>query len=94
MLKSARLRERRHRALTQDLRVPLDPIEEHPLELLERACQTPQRARRVHPHERLGMKEQRLDHLQRAIDERLIAPAAIARPAALAIKLPETSIVR
>ena len=34
-----------------------DPVEQRALELLERAGQTPERARRVHPDERLGMEQ-------------------------------------
>ena len=62
-------RERGHRALPQDRRLAEHPVEQRALELLERAGQTAERARGVDPHQRLGMEQQRLQHLQRPPDE-------------------------
>ncbi len=42
-----------------------DPVEQRAFHLLEHACQSTERARRVHPHERLGVEQERLQHLQR-----------------------------
>ena len=72
-------RERRHRALPEHRRLAEDPVEQRALELLERAGQAPERARRVHPHERLGMEQERLQHLERAPDELGIGRRAASR---------------
>ena len=62
-------RKRGHRALAQNARFAEHPVEQRPLHLLERPGETAERARRVNPHQRLGVEQERLQHLQRAPDE-------------------------
>ena len=62
-------RKRRHGALPQEQRFAEDPVEECAFELLHRAGETPEGAGGVHPHERLRMKQERLQHLERLPDE-------------------------
>jgi hypothetical protein len=50
-------REGRGRALPEHTRLAEHPVEQRALELLDRPGEPPERARRVYPDERLGVKE-------------------------------------
>ena len=59
-------------ALPKHGRLSHDPIEEHPLQLLEAPREATQRARRRDPDERLGVQEKRLKRRERTAHERLV----------------------
>jgi len=51
-----------HRPLSQDLRFAEHPVEDRAFHLFEWTGQTAERTRRVDPHERLRMEQQRLEN--------------------------------
>ncbi len=62
-------RERGERALPEERVVAEDPVEHGALELLHRSREAAERARRVHPHERLRVEQERLERLERPPEE-------------------------